>query len=422
MQAIARWIKADLRARRGQAALTVLAVAGIVAALITAATLLEDGTNPWRGLFTKGNGAHVWIHTVDPPDPAALRRLDGVADVAGPYRSAPATLVQPGKRTPITLREMPAALPRVGRPVVAEGRWLDPARPRGRGGGALLRQGDRAAAGQRVHRDRPRRRHATTSSWSASPRAATRASTRSGSPGSPGRCARRCSRSSRRAAAPSRSPGCACPTPSSPTSSCSARSPRSAARCSASPPGARCGPSMELDNRLLGMLLALFGAVGLVAAALAHRERGRRPGARPAPRHRHAQVARVHPRPGHPRAAGRARRARPRRRGARRRRRLGDHRVRDAGPRRGAALARPLAAIAGGTALTVLVAMGLPAWRGGRTPPIPAAPAAPPRGRCPGSPGSPCWYGCRPRSCSAPGTRSPGGCPRGSPRSGSPCR
>src|SRR3954447_1457943 len=41
-----RWVRADLRARRGEVFLTVLAVAGIVTALIVGATLLEDGTNP----------------------------------------------------------------------------------------------------------------------------------------------------------------------------------------------------------------------------------------------------------------------------------------------------------------------------------------------------------------------------------------
>uniref|UniRef100_UPI001C5E79CD ABC transporter permease n=1 Tax=Nonomuraea rhizosphaerae TaxID=2665663 RepID=UPI001C5E79CD len=40
----------------------------------------------------------------------------------------------------------------------------------------------------------------------------------------------------------------------------------------------------------------------------------------------------------------------------------------------------PVLAIVGGTALVVLAAVGVPAWRGGRTPPIPDAPAAPPRG------------------------------------------
>ncbi|WP_433350061.1 FtsX-like permease family protein [Microtetraspora malaysiensis] len=125
MRAELRWIRADLRARRGQALLTILTVAGIVTALITAATLLEDGTNPWRGLFTRGNGAHIWIHTKDTPDVVALRSLDGVTDLAGPYRSAPATLAAHGRKVPIALQETPAAFQAVARPLLREGRWLD---------------------------------------------------------------------------------------------------------------------------------------------------------------------------------------------------------------------------------------------------------------------------------------------------------
>ncbi|WP_219466943.1 ABC transporter permease, partial [Nonomuraea rhizosphaerae] len=120
-----RWIRADLRARPGQALLTVLAVAGIVAALITAVTLLEDGTNPWRSLSAQTDGAHVWFYTKDSPQ-AALGDIDGVVQTAGPYRTAPVTVVQGGKKEPATLHAMPATPPRVAHPVVAEGRWLDP--------------------------------------------------------------------------------------------------------------------------------------------------------------------------------------------------------------------------------------------------------------------------------------------------------
>ncbi|MDF5752520.1 FtsX-like permease family protein [Spongiactinospora sp. TRM90649] len=132
----ARWIAADLRARWGQSLLAVLAVAGIVTALITAATLLEEGTNPWRGLFTQTDGAHVWIHAQDTvagkgEDVAALRGLQGVTGVAGPYRSAPVTLANEGRNAPLALRALPAKPPAIAHPVLHEGRWLDPADPDG---------------------------------------------------------------------------------------------------------------------------------------------------------------------------------------------------------------------------------------------------------------------------------------------------
>ncbi|MFI6709929.1 ABC transporter permease [Nonomuraea sp. NPDC050478] len=127
-----RWIRADLRARKGQATLTVLAVAGIVAALITAVTLLEDSTNPWRGLFAQTEGAHVWLYTRDnTAQLAGVQALDGVTATAGPYRSAPVTALQDGKREPASLRAMPATPPRVAHPAVVEGGWLDPAQPDG---------------------------------------------------------------------------------------------------------------------------------------------------------------------------------------------------------------------------------------------------------------------------------------------------
>ncbi|MDA0635625.1 ABC transporter permease [Nonomuraea sp. MCN248] len=127
-----RWIRADLRARRGQATLTVLAVAGIVAALITAVTLLEDSTNPWRGLFAQTEGAHVWLYTRDnTAQLTGVQALDGVTATAGPYRSAPVTAMQEGRREPASLRAMPATPPRVAHPALVEGRWLDAAQPDG---------------------------------------------------------------------------------------------------------------------------------------------------------------------------------------------------------------------------------------------------------------------------------------------------
>ena len=56
-----RWVRADLRARRVQAILTVAVVAGVVAALLLAAMLLEGTTNPWQGLFARTHGADVML-------------------------------------------------------------------------------------------------------------------------------------------------------------------------------------------------------------------------------------------------------------------------------------------------------------------------------------------------------------------------
>ncbi|PZG38943.1 ABC transporter permease [Spongiactinospora gelatinilytica] len=121
-----RWIAADLRARWGHALVTVLTVGGIVTALVAAATLLEGGTNPWRGLFDETNGAHVWIHVQNGQggQVAAPTGIPERTGVAGPYRSAPVTLTHDGRNAPLALRALGPEPPRIARPVVREGRWL----------------------------------------------------------------------------------------------------------------------------------------------------------------------------------------------------------------------------------------------------------------------------------------------------------
>jgi putative ABC transport system permease protein len=124
-----RWVAADLRARRAQALLSVLLVAGVVMALLLAATFLEDTTNPWQRLFAGSRGAHVWLHARPGADLRPLARLDGVTALAGPYGTAATTLVRTAReareRAPLELRAAPAAPPAVARPLVREGRWLD---------------------------------------------------------------------------------------------------------------------------------------------------------------------------------------------------------------------------------------------------------------------------------------------------------
>jgi putative ABC transport system permease protein len=131
VHATIRWIRADLRTRPGQALLSVSVVAGVVTALILSITLLAGAMDPWKGVFARSNGAHVWIHARAGTDLQPLSRMDGVTAVAGPYQTAIATAVQEGQRAPLELRALESELPEVGRPVLAQGRWLDLARPDG---------------------------------------------------------------------------------------------------------------------------------------------------------------------------------------------------------------------------------------------------------------------------------------------------
>ncbi|MFD5076795.1 FtsX-like permease family protein [Streptomyces sp. NPDC058371] len=130
MRATLRWAHADLRTHRGEALFIVLATAGIVASLLLAAALFGYATNPWQRVFTQSHGAHVWIHTGPSADAGRLAKLDGVESVAGPYRTASATVESRGTRASVELRGA-VDRPATGRPLLASGRWLDPARPDG---------------------------------------------------------------------------------------------------------------------------------------------------------------------------------------------------------------------------------------------------------------------------------------------------
>ncbi|GAA0943222.1 FtsX-like permease family protein [Nonomuraea longicatena] len=373
----ARWIRADLRARRGQALLTVLAVAGIVAALIMAATLLQEGTNPWRSLFAQTGGAHVWLHTKDSPQIGDLRAIDGVVQTAGPYRSAAVTVVRDGEKAPAALRAFASTPPEVAHPVVTEGRWLDPAQP----DGVVVEQSFAEALGLRVG-------------------AAVTVTALNGARHTI--YVRGVAVSAEQGFYPRWTPGLGWVLPGllARIEPVLGRSEWVTGLRLSDPEASQVvaqravvvlddqlqrlytwrqvRAAMELDNRLLGTLLALFGVVGLVGAALALANAA---GGRVLAQLRdlatlksmgftRAQIAGLllveHGALG---LSGLA---------------LGTVAGLTAATvvlGTGSVAPLPVLAIVGGTAFVVLAAVGLPAWRGGRTPPIPAAPAAPPRGR-----------------------------------------
>ncbi|MFF5408304.1 ABC transporter permease [Streptomyces misionensis] len=130
MRAMARWAQVDLRRHRGEALLLVLATLGIVASLLLATALFTYATNPWQRVFTRSNGAHVWIHTSAFAATSRLSTLDGVEAVAGPYQTQSANLTAHGVRATVELRATPS-LPSVSRPQLTSGRWLRAADPDG---------------------------------------------------------------------------------------------------------------------------------------------------------------------------------------------------------------------------------------------------------------------------------------------------
>ncbi|MET8678469.1 FtsX-like permease family protein [Streptomyces sp. NPDC004647] len=133
MRATVRWVRADLRAHRGEALFMVLATAGIIVSLLLAGAFLTYAANPWQRVFTQSDGAHVWIHAKAASDTRELASLDGVKDASGPFRTARANAEIGGIRASLQLRAT-AEPPRVAHPLIDSGRWLD----RGRTDGVVL--------------------------------------------------------------------------------------------------------------------------------------------------------------------------------------------------------------------------------------------------------------------------------------------
>jgi putative ABC transport system permease protein len=124
MRGAVRWARADLRAHPGQSAALVAVVAGVVTALVLATMLLEGALNPWQELFDRTHGADVLIYLADGTPVKQLSTLPGVRAVAVPYDTAPATLVQRAAKSPVQVDGMTATLPAMSAPLVVAGSWL----------------------------------------------------------------------------------------------------------------------------------------------------------------------------------------------------------------------------------------------------------------------------------------------------------
>src|SRR6266496_4151735 len=124
MRGTLRWARADLRARRGQALITVAVVAGVVAALFLATMLLQGAVNPWQQLFARTRGADVLIYFQNGTNTNELRRVAGIKETGQPYQAAPATLERGAVKSPVELRAMTQEPPAMSVPLVVSGTWL----------------------------------------------------------------------------------------------------------------------------------------------------------------------------------------------------------------------------------------------------------------------------------------------------------
>ncbi|MFE7134611.1 FtsX-like permease family protein [Streptomyces sp. NPDC057638] len=105
MRAIVRWAAADLRTHRGQAATLALATAGITAALLLSAALFQFAASPWERLFAETRGHHVWLRLDQNAAVHGLAELDGVREMSGPYRTLALTLQGSSRPASVDLRE-----------------------------------------------------------------------------------------------------------------------------------------------------------------------------------------------------------------------------------------------------------------------------------------------------------------------------
>jgi putative ABC transport system permease protein len=125
MRAMARWIRADLRAGAVRAIVVAAVAAGVVTALLLSAGLLQGATNPWQGLFNATRGAQIWLRLSPGTSVRRLRaQVSGIEAIAGPYPATAATVAQGGQHTRVELRAMQPQLPAIGRPLLLSGRWL----------------------------------------------------------------------------------------------------------------------------------------------------------------------------------------------------------------------------------------------------------------------------------------------------------
>src|SRR5581483_1985257 len=133
MRGTLRWARADLRARRGQALVTIAVVAGVVTALFLATMLLEGAVNPWQQLFDRTRGADVLIYFQNGTNTKELHYVAGIAEIGQPYPAASATLEQGAVRSPVELRAMTPRLPApaMSVPLVVSGTWLRASEPDG---------------------------------------------------------------------------------------------------------------------------------------------------------------------------------------------------------------------------------------------------------------------------------------------------
>ncbi|HLK01394.1 MAG TPA: FtsX-like permease family protein, partial [Streptosporangiaceae bacterium] len=147
MRGTLRWARADLRARKAQVLISVTVVAGVVTALVIATMLLEGAVNPWQALFARTHGADLVVYLSAGTDTGKLH----VGEKSGPYPTTPATLDQHAVKSPVQLTAMPVRLGPVDAPLLVAGTWLRPDKPHGAVVEASFAAVTRLSVGDTIH-------------------------------------------------------------------------------------------------------------------------------------------------------------------------------------------------------------------------------------------------------------------------------
>jgi putative ABC transport system permease protein len=86
--------------------------------------LLQGAVNPWQQLFAQTRGADVLVYFANGTDTSELHAVAGIQATGKPYQAASATLEQGAVKSPVELRSMTPAAPAMSAPLIVAGSWL----------------------------------------------------------------------------------------------------------------------------------------------------------------------------------------------------------------------------------------------------------------------------------------------------------
>jgi putative ABC transport system permease protein len=125
MRAILRKAFVDLRSRKLQTALILVILTAATATLSLAVMIQRSSSNSWDRVFAEANGAHIWFSADSTTDLTPIAKLDGVTGTVGPLSSVEGqSVVVDHEKYSVHIYGMSTELPKVGHPLVTDGRWL----------------------------------------------------------------------------------------------------------------------------------------------------------------------------------------------------------------------------------------------------------------------------------------------------------